>query len=81
MKAIELLDLRETAVDNDIGVSFEPMTGLRQLFLSGTRVGDPVTEHLSGLDNLQKLSLERTRVTTIAVKQLDAKLLDCKVAF
>ena len=81
MKAIELLDLRETAVDNDIGVSFEPMTGLRQLFLSGTRVGDPVTEYLSGLDNLQKLSLERTRVTTIAVKQLDAKLLDCKVAF
>ena len=81
MTDIEMLDLRETAVDNEIGGAFKSMTELRQLFLSGTRVGDPVTKHLANLDNLEKLSLERTRVTTIAVKQLDAQLTDCKVAF
>ena len=81
MKNLKWLDLRQTAIDNEIGPSLERMEQLKQLILSGTRVGDPVLEHLSDLPNLEILKLERTRVTKIAIKQLDAALDNCTVAF
>ncbi|MDR3637102.1 MAG: leucine-rich repeat domain-containing protein [Isosphaeraceae bacterium] len=55
--------------DNDL-VRLEPLTGLRELNLSGNRITDAGLVHLSGLTDLEVLDLEETDVTDAGLQQL-----------
>jgi internalin A len=56
---VEALDLSETEVDDEAAQKLADLHQLRDLYLFDTKISDDGLRHLSGLENLEHLSLSR----------------------
>ena len=69
-KLLVRLDIRDTAVTDDVCSTLCKFNSLVDLNLRGCKVGDKGVAQLISLENLQSLNLGKTEVTTAGVGQL-----------
>ncbi|MCA9039240.1 MAG: hypothetical protein KDA65_02720 [Planctomycetaceae bacterium] len=67
LNELEVLDLDDTAVDNELGLLISRLNKLRVLSLERTNVTDGLLPYLADIENLKVLDLGETQITDAAI--------------
>lgn len=70
LRALQRLDLRESAVEDGDLTKLRRLSKLRRLDLSGTQIGDAACAHLAKISALEELDLSDTKVTGVGLVRL-----------
>lgn len=67
---VVLIDLHDTAADDDLARAIGSLRGVRSLNLANTQITDQAMVHIASLQHLENLSLQGTRITDASAHHL-----------